>query len=72
MICPYCNNKMTDGELVGDRYSNHWENKDLNKEPRIIRLKRKGKGLFSSVRNEAFLCRECNKIIIDLNTEEKQ
>lgn len=69
MNCPYCNNLMLDGELIGDRYANTWESKDPKSTPNYIHLKRGSFFKFKAIKNQAFVCPNCNKIIIDLNTE---
>ena len=69
MLCPYCNLKMLDGNLVGDRYANVWESNDSKTKPNTISLKRGSYFKFKSIKNEAFVCASCNKLIIDLNTE---
>lgn len=69
MNCPYCNIPMIEGNLIGDRYANTWESITPNSKPNYIYLKRGSYFKFKSIKNKAFVCANCNKMIIDLETE---
>ncbi len=70
MICPYCNEEMEQGVIHSDRYAMKW----------IAEKDDKG-SLFSSFAKgikltnlekdyvDAFYCKSCNKIVIDLNAD---
>ena len=71
MKCPYCNEEMVKGYIYGDRWMLKWlpEEKDL-----LFGIWAKGgiklgeeTGIRPSV--ETYMCRACNKFIIDLNKD---
>ena len=69
MKCPYCTNPMVDGSLIGYRYANTWESNHPNSKPSYIYLKRDSYLKWKSIKNQAFVCPTCNKMIIDLEFE---
>lgn len=69
MECPYCHQKMEKGVIHGDRYAIKWieESRDRGG---IISLFQKGIKLtnpWTSNEIEAYYCRNCKKMIIDIN-----
>lgn len=74
MVCATCGNEMTKGALYGDRYALKWQPEDQKLIAGIwssggITLKKNA--TFGRPRSEAFVCPNCNKLVIDLNTESK-
>ena len=61
MKCPYCNSKMEKGEINQDRYPLKW--KSENRSVKSVKLT----SLLTKTYVEEYMCRECNKIIIDIN-----
>ena len=61
MKCPYCNSKMEKGEINQDRYPLKW--KSENRSVKSVKLT----SLLTKTYVEAYMCGECNKIIIDIN-----
>ena len=59
--CPFCNSKMEKGEINQDRYSLKWVSE--NHRAKSVKLT----SLLTKTYVEAYLCRDCNKIIIDIN-----
>lgn len=73
MICESCGNEMVKGKLYGDRYALKWQ----PEEKKLIGgiwagaggIKLKSNTTFGRPRNEAFVCEECMKMVIDLDKE---
>lgn len=61
MKCPFCNSKMEKGEINQDRYPLKWVSE--NHSAKSVKLT----SLLTKTYVEAYLCRDCNKIIIDIN-----
>lgn len=69
MNCPYCNEKMDEGVIHGDRYALKWIEKSRDKGA-IISIFQKGIKLTSpwvSNEIETYYCSKCKKMIIDVN-----
>lgn len=62
MKCPFCNSKMEKGEINQDRYSLKW--KSENRSVKSVKLT----SFLAKTYVEAYLCRDCNKIIIDISS----
>lgn len=60
---------MIDGSLIGDRYVNTWGSNNPNSKPSYIYLKRDSYFKLKSIKNQAFVCPNCNEMIIDLEVE---
>lgn len=63
--CPYCNSNLIEGYIDGGRYSFKWHNKDMNFFEKYTMFG--GEILSENPRGKCFRCKDCNKIIIDLN-----
>lgn len=65
IICPYCKNEMVKGWIDGGRYSFKWHNENLGTLEKYTVFG----GEIISEKNliQCFRCKECNKIIIDLD-----
>lgn len=74
--CGYCDKEMAKGFILGDRYSLKWQPEDSKLLGGIwasgdaIELK-KNSGLIGRPKTITYLCPDCNKLIIDLETEKK-
>lgn len=71
MLCPFCNDKMIKGKILGDRYKLKWMPDDEKLILGIwannsITLGNQTGGLLGRPRVEAFVCRNCRKLIADL------
>ena len=53
MVCSSCGNEMVKGNLFGDRYALKWQAED--------------KKLVAG--SEAYVCQQCKKLVIDLETQ---
>ena len=62
MKCPFCNSKMEKGEINQDRYSLKW--KSENRSVKSVKLT----SFLTKTYVESYLCRDCNKIIIDISS----
>jgi hypothetical protein len=65
--CPYCNEEMQPGAVIGDRYALKWQPDDKAK---ILGIWSTGhkigtKGLLSRPNVTGFRCSSCEKIIVD-------
>lgn len=74
MKCPICTIQMVKGFLYGDRYALTWKPETEKLIGGVfatggIKL-RKNSGLIGRPKTISYTCLECNKIIIDLNTEQ--
>jgi hypothetical protein len=73
MECPYCNREMTKGYVYGDRYKLKWlpEDKKL-----FLGIWANGGvelgqgGNIGRARVKSYMCRSCNKIIIDVEKQD--
>lgn len=63
--CPYCNTDLIEGFIEGGRYSFKWHNKDMNFIEKYTVFG--GEVLYGDRLVKCFRCKNCNKIIIDLN-----
>lgn len=69
MECPYCKQEMVRGYIYGDRYQLKWlpEDKKL-----LLGIWAEGgialgeKGMLSRPKVEAFVCKSCNKAVMDI------
>ena len=71
MVCPFCNNEMIKGKLLGDRSKLKWVPDDDNqtfgvwvKNAKVL-ANRTG-GIFDRHRVDAYVCENCKKLIADL------
>ncbi len=62
MVCPYCNIKMEKGKINQDRYALKWRPQDGNSQSKKIKLT----SFMEKPYVYAYLCRGCNKIIINI------
>lgn len=70
MNCPYCENEMVEGKILGDRYMLKWMPADKKKTLGIfannsINVGSKG-GLVGRPYAVASYCKECNKMVVDV------
>lgn len=65
MKCPYCNSEMEKGEINQDRYALKW--KSEKKGAKSVKLT----SMLTQTYVDACLCRNCNKIIIDVDSVEE-
>ncbi|WP_035294611.1 PF20097 family protein [Clostridium sp. KNHs214] len=69
MDCPYCNQKMEEGFIHGDRFALKWIEKSRDNGS-ILSMFQKGVKLTDPWMHnelEVYYCRNCKKMIIDLN-----
>lgn len=68
MICPYCQNKMIEGFISGDRYALKWKEGKwpcgLSKKKIVVKLS----DVLSGNYVPAYYCSECEKIVINILT----
>jgi len=71
MVCPYCNNDMIKGKILGNQIKLKWipdgqkvSFTGLTKYDDEIVLKNSG-GM-GRPQTESFMCKQCNKLIVDL------
>ena len=65
MKCPYCNSEMEKGEINQDRYALKW--KSEKKGAKSVKLT----SMLTQTDVDAYLCRNCNKMIIDVDSIEE-
>ncbi|MBP1927215.1 hypothetical protein J2Z76_003112 [Sedimentibacter acidaminivorans] len=63
--CPYCNTDLIEGFIDSGRYSFKWHEKNMNLIEKFTVFG--GEVLSSSPKVLCYRCKNCNKIIIDLN-----
>ncbi|MCC5912645.1 MAG: hypothetical protein JJT76_19685 [Clostridiaceae bacterium] len=63
--CPYCNSDLIEGYIDGGKYSLKWRDKDINFFQKHTTFG--GEVLSEDPMAKCFRCKNCNKIIIDLN-----
>lgn len=73
MECPYCHQNMVKGFINGDRYSLKWIEESRNRGS-IISVFQKGLKLtnaWNSNQLEVYYCKDCKKMIINVNNKLK-
>ncbi|NMB27789.1 MAG: hypothetical protein GX987_07055 [Tissierellia bacterium] len=63
--CPYCKSDLIEGFINSGRYSFKWHNKDVNFIEKYTVFG--GEVLSENTIIKCFRCKDCNKVIIDLN-----
>ena len=72
MVCSSCGNEMVKGNLFGDRYALKWQAEDKKLVAGIWStggIKLKTNSAFGRLRSEAYVCQQCKKLVIDLETQ---
>lgn len=59
MQCPYCNSEMEKGIINQDRYPLKWKSEEPNAKIKLT-------SFLEKTYVEAYLCNNCNKLIIDI------
>lgn len=63
--CPYCKSDLIEGFIDSGRYSFKWHEKNMSLIEKITVFG--GEVLSENPKVKCFRCKNCNKIIIDLN-----
>lgn len=63
--CPYCKNELTKGFIDSGRYSFKWHDENMGLLEKVTVFG--GEVLSANARVKCYRCKNCNKIIIDLD-----